>query len=239
MQRAALDLLDAFLGKQQVQVGDHVLAEDVLREPIHLAEDLVVVLRKARLVLRILAGAQVHRLVRLVAKEAPHGSDVLRLRKIALLQQLLLLFDSVHGLAQLAAFLEYGRHVLDESRSAATLIVLQAELALEVDAPRVDVTVAGHGEAMLCTARHLRDLMLLLAQLHSLIGSNLVEVHLVHGTVAGIKRSRRLLVVDKLVDARQLRRDLLLTLRALQLVDLLVQLLHGLERARAQLTMNV
>ena len=92
---------------------------------------------------------------------------------------------------------------------------------------------------MLCTDRYLRDLGLLLTQLHSLIGAHLIEVHLLHGPIVRFERGGRLLVIDELFDARQLGRGLLLALSALQLIDLLVQLLDGLERARAQLTMNV
>ena len=75
--------------------------------------------------------------------------------------------------------------------------------------------------------------MLLLTQLHNFVGAHLIEVHLLHGTIAGVHYGRRLLVVHELVDTRQLRRHLLLTLSALQLVDLLMQLLHSLERTRA------
>ena len=186
-------------------------------------------LGQARLVL--LAAAQVDGLVRLAAEQTTHGTNILRLSEVSLLQHRLLLFDCVHGLAQLATFLENRRHVLDKCGSATALIILQTELAFEVDAPRVDIAIVCYGKTMFRATCNLRDLVLLLAHLHSLISASLIEIKLCRGTVRSIEASRRLLVVDKAINTHKLGHSLLLSLSRLKLIDLLMQLFDSLKVA--------
>ena len=145
VQRAALHLLDRLLGLEEVQVVGYVFVQDVLRELVHLPQNLVIVFWQSGLPVSVVGarvrGRHVHGLVWLLrgVEHASSGSGCVGVALVLscsrLLGHSLLFFDTVHDLVELATLEEARRHVLDEGRPAPVLEVLQATLSLEVDAP--------------------------------------------------------------------------------------------------------
>lgn len=174
MQRAAFNLLNRLFGAQQIQIVFDIFIENILSELVHLPQDLILVFRQTCLTIAIWTiECDIDWLVSLLLNviHGTPGPCIAVTLFLTLFLQSLLLCNPIHDFIVLATFMKIRWHILNQSRSAPVLKILQATLPFEVYTPRIQLTWSWKCKWVLRTTRNLAKVMICCANLHRLIRS--------------------------------------------------------------------